>query len=109
MKIDGFETIHIFSYGEIQLIGEEVNGKVNTRLVKSLTSLVDHIKTFRPRNVEESDFHVIHIFNDLGVRYLGQGNLPSNETKKSYAVELDLLDLKLLLDVVEETKAVLEP
>lgn len=97
-----FKTIHIFGYGEVQLIGGAKNGKVSSANFDSLNAFVDHIKTFKPENVEDSDLHVIHIFKDGEVRYLGKNRELSLRTKKSYSVNVSQVNSEILNSFVNE-------
>lgn len=97
-----FKTIHIFGYGEVQLIGGAKDGKVSSSNLESLNAFVDHIKTFKPENVEASDLHVIHIFKDGDVRYLGKNGELSLRTKKSYSVNLSQVDSGILDNFVND-------
>lgn len=97
-----FKTIHIFGYGEVQLIGGAKDGKVSSANFESLNAFVNHIKTFKPENVEASDLHVIHIFKDGDVRYLGKNGELSLHTKKSYSVNLSQVDSGILDNFVND-------
>lgn len=97
-----FKTIHIFGYGEVQLIGGVKDGKVSSSNLDSLNAFVDHIRTFKPENVETSDLHVIHIFKDGDVRYLGKNGELSLRTKKSYSVNLSQVNSEVLNSFVNE-------
>lgn len=97
-----FKTIHIFGYGEVQLIGGAKDGKVSSANFDSLNAFVDHIKTFKPENVEASDLHVIHIFKDGDVRYLGKNGELSLRTKKSYSVNLSQVNSEILNSFVND-------
>ena len=97
-----FKTIHIFGYGEVQLIGGAKNGKISSSSLENLNVFVDYIKTFKPENVEASDLHVIHIFKDGDVRYLGKNSELSLQAKKSYSVNLNQVDPELLNNFVNE-------
>jgi hypothetical protein len=87
-----FKTIHIFGYGEVQLIGGVNDGKVKSTTLSSLTDLVDHIKTFKPETVVESDVHAIHIFEGGDVRFLGKGAGPLLTEKRAYSFKVSELD-----------------
>lgn len=97
-----FNTIHVFGYGETQIIGDK-NGKVKNSDLTSLSAFVNYIKGFRPSDVEDADVHVIHIFNGNEVRYLGKG---TGDFKKKYSfsvkwADLDLATLNALVTEVE--------
>lgn len=97
-----FSTIHIFGHGQVQIIGKENNGTVNSSELTTLQPLVDHVKTFLPATgVTLTDYHVIHIFKKMDVRYLGK----QSEDKKantSFSVKIDLLDQVIFDTFVNE-------
>ena len=76
-------TIHIFGYGETQLISKENNDKYPTDKLTKVTPLVDAIWGLKPAEVTgEKKYHVIHFFNYNDVRWLGEEyfNLKDEET-----------------------------
>lgn len=93
-------TIHIFGYGEAQIISDTVNHKDSVSNFKKLQAVIDDIKSLKPADVEASDYHAINIFGDLRVSYLskdsdGLGNA-ANKVKKSYDVKFsDINQTKL--------------
>ena len=97
-----FSTIHIFGYGETQIIGQTNNGKVESFSLTTLTPFVDHVKTFLPATgVTLTDYHVIHIFESMDVRYLGQGT-EDRTVQTSFSVTWSQIDQILLTELVDE-------
>jgi len=104
-----FSTIHIFGYGETQIIGETNNGKVQSSSLTTLVPFVDHVKTFLPESgVTLTDYHVIHIFEGSDVRYLGVGTEDRKE-ETSFSVKYDQINLTLLDTLVNEVISLLPP
>lgn len=103
-----FNTIHLFGFGDAQIIGKENNGKVESNTLTSLTEFVDHIKTFKPEDVTLTDYHVIHIFNETDVRYLGKGTDVKTD-KTNFTVNLSEVDSTLLTNLVDELTAAVLP
>jgi hypothetical protein len=102
-----FSTIHIFGYGETQIIGETNNGKILSSSLTTLVPFVDHIKTFLPESgVTLTDYHVIHIFEGSDVRYLGVGTEDRKE-ETSFSVNYDQIDITLLDTLVNEVISLL--
>ena len=102
-----FSTIHIFGYGETQIIGETNNGKIPSSSLTTLVSFVDHVKTFLPESgVTLTDYHVIHIFEGSDVRYLGVGTEDRKE-ETSFSVKYDQIDITLLDALVNEVISLL--
>ena len=104
-----FSTIHIFGYGETQIIGNDNNGKVQSSELTNLVALVDHIKTFLPESgVTLTDYHVIHIFEGSDVRYLGVGTEDRKE-ETSFSVKYNQINVTLLDTLVDEVISLLPP
>lgn len=92
-----FDTIHIFGFGTVQLADKQVPA---TSLTK-LSAFVEHIKSFR--DVVDANYHVIHVFNNSDVKYLGR--CTSNRTDKiSFQVKWADVNKSLLSDLVDEIK-----
>ena len=98
--MSAFNTIHVFGFGDTQIIGE-TNGTVKSTTLTKLTALVDHIKTFKPEEITLTDYHVIHIFNGMDVRYLGQGT-GNREEKTSFSVKISDVNSTILNEFVTE-------
>lgn len=102
-----FNTIHLFGFGDAQIIGKETNGTLKSSTLTTLTEFIDHIKTFKPEDVILSDYHVIHIFNGMDVRYLGKRE-DSNQDKLDFTIKIADIDTALLTALVEELVAKVE-
>jgi hypothetical protein len=96
-----FNTIHVFGFGDTQIIGKDTNGTVKAEELTTLTAFVDHVKTHKPEDVVLTDHHVIHIFNGSDVRYLGKGT-ENREDKTSFTVKLSDIDSTALEDFTAE-------
>ena len=104
-----FSTIHVFGYGETQIIGNENNGKIQSTELINLTDFVNHVKTFLPATgVTLTDYHVIHIFEGSDVRYLGVGTEDRKE-ETSFSVKWEELNLSILDVLVDEIISKLPP
>jgi hypothetical protein len=95
-----FNTIHVFGFGDVQLIGEK-KGTIKADTMTTLTAFVDHVKTFKPEAVVESDYHVIHLFGGTEVRYLGKGTENTND-KTMFTVNVSELDATIYGDFINE-------
>ena len=61
-----WSTLHIFGYGETQLIGDNYNKKVATSSLTTVQPVVDNVYSFKPEgNTATEDYHAINIFNDM--------------------------------------------
>ena len=106
--MSNFNTIHIFGSGDVQIIGKESNGIVKAETLSSLEALVDHIKTFKPEEVISNDYHVIHIFNGMTIRYLGK---PTDDRKEetSFILSTEEVDSTILASFIDELVAAVTP
>jgi len=96
-----FNTIHVFGFGDVQLIGEK-KGTIKADTMTKLTALVDHVKTFKPEDVTLTDYHVIHIFNGESVRYLG---VRAEDTTAETLVKISEVDATILEEFIAELEA----
>jgi hypothetical protein len=70
--ITEFSTIHIFAYGEAQIISNDVNFKASVTEFTKLNPVIADVKAQRPADVLEGDYHAINIFYSADVRYMGK-------------------------------------
>jgi hypothetical protein len=98
-----FNTIHIFGYGETQIIGKDLNLKVSSASLTSLAAFVNHVKSLKPQDVVESDYHVIHDFNGSDVKYLSHSE--NKEEKKTFFLNFNQIDSTLLDALAQELTA----
>jgi cell division FtsZ-interacting protein ZapD len=103
-----FNTIHLFGFGDSQIIGKDSNGTVKSDTLSNLTAFVNHIKTFKPEDVVLTDYHVIHIFSEMDVRYLGKGT-DNREDKTDFIVKIAEVDQTILNNLVDELVAAVAP
>ncbi len=97
-------TIHIFAYGEAQIISDTVNHKDSVSKFTKLQAVIDNIKSLRPTDVEESEYHAINIFGDLRASYLSKDSdgVGASKTKKSYSVKFLELNQTALNELIAE-------
>ena len=103
-----FNTIHLFGFGDTQIIGKDNDGTVKSDTLANLTAFVDHIVTFKPEEVVLTDYHVIHIFNGMDVRYLGKGT-ENQEDKTDFIVGMTEVDETILANLVDELITAVTP
>jgi hypothetical protein len=61
-----WSTLHIFGYGETQLIGTDSNKKVSTSALTKVQAVVDNVYSFKPEgSAATEEYHAINIFNDM--------------------------------------------
>jgi len=100
-----FKTIHIFAYGETQIIGSTSDGKTASSDLASLQPLIDHIKGFRPEGVLDRPHHVIHLHQGSKASYLGKGE--AFKEKTSFSINWSDLDQSLVSALSDELVAAL--
>ena len=98
-----FNTIHVFGFGDTQLIAKEKSGTVKSATLTKLQAFIDHVKTFKPADVVAAEAHVIHVVGDRDVRYLGRTE--NREDKGSYSVKITELNTTIYNDFVNELVA----
>lgn len=64
-----WHTLHIFAYGETQLISNEFNKKVKSTELTKLAAYVDLIKAKKPNDIDESEYRLINTFNNIRIDY----------------------------------------
>lgn len=100
--MENYNTIHVFSYGETQLITDTENKKVNSADLTTLQAVVDNIYSHKPTdNDADTNYHAINIFNDLFADWL-----PSDKDQKSFRVPYAELDATLIDDLVAEINSI---
>jgi hypothetical protein len=96
-----FNVLHIFGYGESQIIGEDYNKKVSTSLLVTAQPVIDNVYSTMPVGGDASappDFHAINIHYDLFADY--QPN-----TGEAFRTQYSDLDATLIQAMVDEIYA----
>jgi len=97
----GYNTIHIFGYGETQLISSDSNKKVATLTLLKVQAVIDNVYSKKPAdNNAGTEYHAINILNNLFVDYI-----PKERSEKSFRVQYKDLDATLINELVDEIKA----
>ena len=85
-------TIHIFGYGETQVIKKDVNFKTETSALTKVKPLLDAIWAEKPEDVTGEDgFHVVTMFNYNRKHWSGKKNQASFKIKGEDTL-VDLID-----------------
>ena len=88
-----YNTLHIFGYGETQVITETENKKVSTDSIVGVQAVVDDLYSKKPAdNPATSDYRVISIFNNMFADY-------TDEEGNRFRVDYSELN-SALIDVV---------
>jgi hypothetical protein len=100
-----WSTLHIFGYGETQLIGTDSNKKVPSSVLTTLQSVVDNVYSFKPAdNPATEEYHAINIFNDMFADWQTK-----DSSVKGWRTEYSELDSTLIDALVAEIVAYVEP
>jgi hypothetical protein len=106
--MENYNTIHLFSFGNNQMINGESNNSVSSEQLTKLTPFIDYIKTLAPSKVVLTDYDVIHIFNGDTVRYLGEPT-ENKEDKTGFIIQWKKFDKTTLNELVDEIYSILNP
>lgn len=100
-----WSTLHIFGYGETQLIGENLNKKVNTSVLTSVQAVIDNVYSFKPEgNTATKDYHAINIFNNMFADWQ-----TAQQGVDGWRVQYSELDAAEINALVAEIVAYVEP
>lgn len=100
-----WSTLHIFGYGETQLIGDNFNKKVSTSALTTVQAVVDNVYSFKPEgNTATEEYHAINIFNDMFADWQ-----TAQQGVDGWRVQYPELDATLIDALVAEIIALPEP
>jgi hypothetical protein len=102
-------TLHIFGYGETQVIGQDgetnINKKAPNDVLTLLQPVVDNVYSFKPaENPAINEYHAINIFVDLFSDYV-----PKDSENKSWRTQYEQLDQNAIDVLVAEVLAYEKP
>ena len=96
-----YNTLHIFGYGETQLITDTENKKVPSSELASLQAVVADVYANKPAdNNADTNYHAINIFNGLFADWL-----PSDKDQKPFRVPYAQLNEALIDTLIAEVQA----
>ena len=98
-----WSTLHIFGYGETQLIGDNVNFKTATTNLPAAQLVVDNVYSKKPVDSDASaSYHAVNIFHDMFADFQ-----PNSGT--GFRVQYAELDAILIDALVAEIVALIPP
>jgi hypothetical protein len=104
-KTTTWSTIHIFGYGETQLIGADSNKKVPSSALSTLQAVVDNIYSFKPvDNSATKEYHAINIFYDMFADWQTK-----DSSAQGWRTDYSELDSSLINALIVEINAYVEP
>lgn len=97
-------TIHIFGYGEAQIISEKTNFKAPVEKFTKLKAVIDNIKGKRPADKESAEHHAVNIFTGLKADFIAKKSAKETDAKKnnSFSVKYEDLDAKRIEALIAE-------
>jgi len=104
-----YTVLHIFGYGETQVIGKDLNKKVNSSSLTKLQAVVDNVYSKKPAdNNAGTDYHAINIFFDEFVDYIGKFDLSQNNNNRNNTFRIDFteVDSNLIDELITEISAI---
>lgn len=105
MATTTWSTLHIFGYGETQLIGTDLNKKVPTSVLTTIQALINNVYSFKPEgNTATKEYHAVNIFNDMFADWQ-----TSQQRVKGWRVQYPELDETLIDALVAEVQSYVEP
>lgn len=91
------KVIHIFGYGEIQIIGKDSNKKTSISNIHNYQSVVDDIFSKKPQNLNATNqYHSINIFVGSHADFIVK-----NKDENSFRVKYSELDENLIIDLIQ--------
>lgn len=94
-----FKTIHIFGYGETQVIGEDFNDKVPNSELTTVDPVVADVYSHKPADSDASaDIHAVNIFEGMFADY-------QPKSGNGFRVEYDKLNATLIQALADEVEA----
>ena len=98
-----FNTMHVFQFGECQVIDQRLNKSAPSDKMITLPAFVDYVTSLCPPDVTLTPYFVIHTFYEDSVRYIGSNDDPN--VKDNFIVEWADLDTTTIFALVDEIKA----
>lgn len=81
-------VIHIFGYGETQLITKDESLKYETKNLTKVQSLVDAIWNLKPEDYSgEKKYHVINFFGKNDIRWVDENSFQLNNESLSTMID----------------------
>lgn len=94
-----FNTIHIFGYGETQLIKENFNKKYKTTTLTKVAAVISDIISKSGKTITPNTYHSINIFNNHTTVYTSKTD--KTENFKVQTSDLNQTKLKALIAEIE--------
>jgi len=100
-----FNTIHIFGFGDVQLIAKDNNKTKKYADLTKAKAVVDKIYALKPEDYEgTADYHAINIFSDMFADFQPKG-VEGQKPIKGFRVKYEDIDAKSLTALINELSA----
>ena len=106
-----WSTIHIYGYGETQLMGyENLDKRFPTNDLTKVQAVIDYIYSLKPEgNPTSKEYHVINIFKDWKVEFKSKPLLVLENTFSIKYADLDTTSIdELATEIIEKQEVILE-
>jgi hypothetical protein len=103
-EFPAWNSIHIFGYGETQLIGHDINRKSPNEKLKTLKPIIENLVSFQQKGTKISleDTHTINIFNNGHVDFFPLSS--KNKTQRFPWADLDAKRINKLFTELQSDK-----
>lgn len=110
--METWSTLHIFGYGETQLIGKNFNKKIPSTSLTTLAAVVNNVYSFKPEgNTATNNYHAINIFNTMFADWQVKEDNKSEQIKKNnnkgWRVKYTDLNIETINALITEIEAYL--
>ena len=97
----GWNTLHIFGYGETQVNGS-ISKKVATTSLTKVQAVIDYIYSLKPTdNNADVEYHAITIVKNVFARFT-----PKTEGEQSYSIAFKDLNIAIIEELIAELEAI---
>ena len=98
-----FNTIHIFGFGVVQVIGKDFNVQTKIQNVQvQADACIENVWSKKPAdNTDTKEYHAINVFNTIFADWQ-----PKGKNEKGFRTKYDELDAKLFDDLATSVMAI---
>lgn len=102
------KTIHIFGYGETQLISKERSGKLATSSLTKVTAFVDEVFSKKPETSTATiEYHAINIFSDMFIDFIPKNRDVKSLKSNSFRVKFEEINNTVYNELITELESVI--
>jgi hypothetical protein len=102
------KTIHIFGYGETQLISKEKSGKLATSSLTKATAFVEEVFSKKPETSTATiEYHAINIFSDMFIDFIPKNGDVKSLKSNSFRVKFNEINNAVFDELVTELESLI--